>query len=96
MEFKFNKVPSAWLPIIMSIIAVFLLLLQLATNGFRPEIDEGAIAHVWQLLVVTQIPVIVFFAFRWVRRAPREALTIMVMQGLALASAAVPVFLLKW
>ncbi len=96
MEFKFNKIPSAWLPIIMSIIAVFLLLIQLVTKGFKPEIDEGAIAHVWQLLVVTQIPVIVFFAFRWLGRSPREAMTVLVMQGLALASAAVPVFVLQW
>ena len=96
MEFKFNREPSAWLPIIMSVIAVFLLLIQLATNGFRPEIDEGTVAHVWQLLVVSQIPLIVFFAFRWLRRAPRQALTVLAMQGLSLASAAVPVFVLKW
>ena len=96
MEFKFNREPSAWLPIIMSVIAVFLLLIQLATNGIKPDIDEGALAHLWQLLVVIQIPIIVHFAFRWLRRAPREAITVIVMQGLALASAAVPVFVFKW
>ncbi len=96
MEFKFNKVPSAWVPIVMSIMAVFLLLLELATHGFKPGNDEGTIAHVWQLLVFTQIPVILTFAFRWLARAPREALAVMAMQVLALASAAMPVFILKW
>ncbi len=96
MEFKFNRVPSAWLPIIFSLIAVFLIGIQLAINGFKPEIDEGAIAHLWQSLIGTQILVMIFFAFRWMPRTPRAALMVMAVQGLALASAVLPVYILNW
>ena len=56
----------------MSILAVFLVLIQLVTNGFKHEIDEGALAHLWQLLIVIQMPLIVFFAFRWLGRARQK------------------------
>ena len=53
-------------------------------------------AHIWQLLMAAQIPIMAFFAIKWLPRAPKEALTVLLLQlGAALAAAA-PVFLLKW
>jgi hypothetical protein len=46
---------------------------------------------------VPPLPVIAFFGFRWLRRAPWQAVMVLVVQGLALAAAAViPVFVLGW
>jgi hypothetical protein len=43
-----------------------------------------------------QIPIIVFFAIRWLERTQKEALLILALQCLAGLAAAAPIFLLKW
>lgn len=96
MDTEIGKKPGAWLPVLMSLGALALVALQLAIHGIQPEADEGAVAHLWQLLMLTQLPLIAAFAFRWLRRARRQTLTILAAQLLALASAALPVFLLGW
>jgi hypothetical protein len=37
------------------------------------EADEGTLAHLWQLLA-GQIPVLAFFAIKWLPRAPTQTL----------------------
>ena len=70
--------PSAFLPMAMSLIALALLVGNIGAdfieNGhiFR-EVDEGTVAHVWQLLMAGQLPILAFFAFKWLRRSPRQA-----------------------
>lgn len=96
MEIEIGKKPSALAPVLMSIGAIFLVGLQLATHGFKAAADEGTLAHLWQLLMLAQLPVIAFFAWRWLRRAPRQGLTVLGVQLLALVTAALPVFLLGW
>lgn len=96
MKIEIAKKPSALIPLFMSLAALSLLAIQLATHGVAPERDEGAVAHLWQLLVVAQIPVIAFFAIRWLRQAPRQAAPVLLAQGLALAAAVVPVHVLGW
>jgi hypothetical protein len=64
-------------------------------GGLVREPDEGAIAHIWQLLMAGQLPVLAFFAIKWLPRAPRPTLYVLALQaGAALASMA-PVFLLN-
>ena len=53
-------------------------------------------AHLWQLLMAGQIPVIALFAVMWLPRAPPEALLVLGVQAAAVVAAAVPVFLLNW
>jgi hypothetical protein len=96
MEVNMGKEPSAMIPVIMSLGALVLVAIHLATHGLAPEPDEGAVAHLWQLLMVAQLPVIAFFAFRWLRRTPWQALTVLIVQALAWATAAIPVRLLGW
>jgi hypothetical protein len=102
MEVDFGKKPSALIPVVMSLFALLLVLLQVAFQFGTHAVEqtkpyEGAVAHLWQLLMAAQLPVIAFFGFRWLRRAPRQALTVLVVQGLALAAAAViPVFVFGW
>ena len=58
-------------------------------NG-RP--DEGAVAHIWQLLMAGQLPVLLFFAVTWLRRAPRQTLGVLALQAGAVLAAMAPVF----
>ncbi len=96
MEVNMGKTPSAMIPVIMSLGALVLIAIQLGTRGWAPERDEGAFAHLWQVLMLAQLPIIGFFAYRWLRRAPWQAITVLIVQALAWASAAVPVRLLGW
>ena len=90
------KHPSAFLPVVMSLGALATVLGFLAVHGPAPQADEGAAAHIWQLLMAAQLPIVLFFAFKWVPRSPRQAVPILVLQiGSALAAIA-PVLLLRW
>jgi hypothetical protein len=88
------KQPSAFLPVAMSLAALVTLLVAFATGGLVRETDEGAAAHIWQLLMGGQIPIVAYFAIKWLPQAPRQALYVLALQvGLAIAALA-PVYLL--
>ena len=88
--------PSAFLPIAMSLAALATITVYLALHGTAPQADEGAAAHIWQLLMVCQLPVIAFFALKWCPQSPRQALPILGLQFVAALAAMAPVFLLGW
>ena len=96
MDIAFGKKPSAWGPVVMSLAALVLVAVQIASHGVQPEPDEGIVAHLWQLLMVTQLPVIAFFAFRWLRLSPSQGAPILAAQLIAAASALVPVHTMGW
>jgi hypothetical protein len=89
---------SAFVPVAMSLTALTLVLVRVALAGTGPEVvvngrpDEGAVAHIWQLLMAGQLPVLLFFLIQWLRRAPRQALGVLVVQAGALLAAMAPVF----
>lgn len=85
---------SAFIPIGMSIAALALVVGHALVYGIVHEVDEGTPAHVFQLLMVAQLPVIAFFAFRWVPRAPRPALLVLAIQAAAAALALTSVLFL--
>ena len=58
------------------------------------ETDEGTAAHIFQLLIVAQVPFIAFLAFKWLALAPRQALFFIVLQVSAVLAAIVAVFFL--
>jgi len=93
--------PSAFLPPAMSLIALAMLggayIFGLATGhgGLVREPDEGSIAHIWQLLMAGQMPVLAFFAIKWLPRAPRQTLYVLALQAGAALSAMAPVFFLN-
>jgi hypothetical protein len=90
------KRPSAFLPMVMSLGALSMVLTFVVLHGTAPQADEGAAAHIWQLLMASQVPVVLFFAIKWLPRSPRQALPILGLQiGFALAAMA-PVYLLHW
>lgn len=68
------KIPSAFLPLAMSLAALFLVLGHAAVFGVLHEADEGAAAHIWQILMAGQAPLLGYFMLRWLPDRPRESL----------------------
>ena len=94
-SFSTLKRPTALIPLAMSVAALGVVLGHVAIFGVAREADEGTAAHLWQLLMAGQIPFIAFFAIRWLPRAPRQALLVLVFQAVAGLLAAAPVFYFK-
>jgi hypothetical protein len=88
--------PSAIIPIAMSLAALATVVYHIARFGIAPQPDEGAAAHMWQLLMAGQIPVVVFYAIKWLPRVPGTALPVLALQVVAALSALAPVYYLGW
>jgi hypothetical protein len=88
------KQPGALIPIAMSLAALVTVLSHLAIYGVVREADEGTAAHIWQLLMAGQVPVIAFYAVKWLPRAPVRTLKILAVQAGAAIAALAPVYLL--
>lgn len=72
--------PSAYLPLVMSVGALGMIIWFVAVHGVVHQSDEGTQAHLWQLLVAGQVPLIAYFAIRWLPGATRPALIVLAMQ----------------
>jgi hypothetical protein len=83
---------SAFVPVAMSLAALIMVLGFLARYGAVHEADEGAAAHIFQLLMVLQLPIVAFFAISWLPRAPKAALRILALQAAAGLAALAPVY----
>jgi len=88
------KRPSAWLPVLMSVTALAIVLIHIVRFGTAREADEGTSAHLWQILMAGQLPIVAFFAIRWLPQNPRPALLVLVTQALAGIAALSPVYYL--
>jgi hypothetical protein len=80
----------------LSFAALALVFVHILTSGADREADEGTTAHLWQILMAAQIPIIAFFAIRWVPQRPRSAFLVLVLQAVAALAALAPVYLLNW
>ena len=72
--------PAAYLPVLMSVAALGTIVWFVAAHGVVHQTDEGAEAHLWQILVVGQVPLIAYFAYRWLPTARRPAFVILAVQ----------------
>ena len=88
--------PSAFLPIIMSILAVLVILTHIVRFGLAPQPDESTSAHLWQLLMASQIPIIMIFAIRWLPESPRSSLVVLALQAAAGIVALAPIYFFHW
>ncbi|MEW5702078.1 MAG: hypothetical protein AB1792_07615 [Candidatus Zixiibacteriota bacterium] len=79
----------------MSLAALAIVLGHMALFGVVREADEGTAAHVFQLLMAVQTPIIAFFALKWLPQAPRQALQVLALQVGAALAALTPVFFLN-
>ncbi len=89
-----GKRPSAFVPISMSMVALVMLLVAIAVSSGVREPDEGAVAHLWQILMAGQLPVLAFFLIKWLPREPKAALSLLTLQILAALAAMAPVYIL--
>ena len=77
---------SALVPFGMSLAALAFVLIYAAVMGVEPRApgaDEGAPARIFQLWMLAQLPIVAYFAIHWLPRSTRQALLVLVMQGLA-------------
>ena len=84
--------PSALAPLVMSLAALIVVLGHMAIAGAMRQTDEGMAAHLFQLLIACELPVVAYFAIKWLRRTPRQALEVLALQVMAAAAACVPVW----
>jgi hypothetical protein len=96
MNISILKKPSAFLPLAMSFAALATVLIFVALHGTAPQADEGAAAHIWQLLMAAQVPIALFFAIKWLPQSPRQAVPILGLQVGAALTAMAPVFQFHW
>jgi hypothetical protein len=92
---SFNDIirqPSAFAPLAMSLLALTLVLSHIAIFGAAREADEGTTAHLWQILMAGQLPILAFFAIKWLPRAPRQTLCVLGLQAGAVLASMAPVF----
>jgi hypothetical protein len=90
------KKPSAYAPVAMSLAALALVVIHIVLHGTARQPDEGTAAHLWQLLMAAQIPIMGVFAIRWLPQSPKCGLAILALQGMAALAAFGPVYLLRW
>jgi hypothetical protein len=85
---------GASLPLAMTAAIVAAAVLHLALGGALREPDEGMAAHLFQLLVPLEIPLIGAFAITRLPRDPRWAAPILALQVVALVALVATVFAL--
>jgi DNA-binding CsgD family transcriptional regulator len=90
------KSPSAFLPLAMSLAALATIAVFISLHGTAPQADEGTAAHIWQILMAAQVPIVFFFAIKWLPQSPKQAVPILALQVGAALAAMAPVFLLHW
>ena len=74
------KQATVFLPFAMSIIAISMVLVNAAIFGIVEEADEGTAAHLFQLLLILQLPFIAFLAISWLAHAPIHTLKFIALQ----------------
>ena len=87
------KKPSAWVPLLMSTAALVLVLGYAMIFGVQESrADEGTAAHLWQLFMGGQLPIIAYFAIRYLPVRPKESLCILLLQLFSGLMACAPIY----
>ena len=84
---------SGFVPIVTSLASLGVVALGLIVGATR-QVDEGALARIWQILIAGQVPIVAWFAVRWLPLAPRAGMVVLAAQLIAGLVALAPVFLL--
>jgi len=85
--------PSALVPMAMALTALVVVMIHIAVYGAAREADEGPTAHIWQLLMVAQLPALLVFGIRWLPKAPKQAMGVFALLAAAILAAMAPVFI---
>lgn len=89
----FYRRPSAYLPVLMSLTALAMVLVHVTLAGATRQVDEGAVAHVYQWLIAAQLPITTFVVITWRPRSSRDAWPVLALQALAIVAALTPAYL---
>ena len=65
MTTKLLRRPSSIVPVVMSGFVIAATVWHLTRFGLVHQTDEGTAAHIFQILMPLQVPVIGYFAIRW-------------------------------
>jgi hypothetical protein len=84
-----------WGPVAMSGAALAIVVLALTTGWGQGHGDEGAAAHLWQLLIAVQVPLVAAFLATADWRRPGRIFGALLLQAAALACAMAPVAILR-
>jgi uncharacterized membrane protein len=87
---KINRI-SATTPIVLSLIAFALVMIAVRTGWEMGYGDEGTMAHIFQLLIVAQVPFIVIFISTANWKRGRRVAGLIALQAAALVLALAPV-----
>ncbi len=74
------KRTSAFLPLAISALLLVLIAVSLVRVGAAGQGDEGAEAHLFQLLLPLELLIMGFFAFKWLPREPQPARKVLALQ----------------
>ena len=88
------KEPSAYLPLAMALSCLALVLGHFAMYGNLHEVDEGTPAHLFQLLMVAQVPIVGYFAIKWLPQNPTPALQVLALWAAVVIAAFAGVYFL--
>ena len=80
----------------MSLMAVGVVLTHITFYGTARQPDEGTAAHLWQLLMAGQLPIVIVFAAKWLPQSSRYALAVLALQAATAVAAITPVYFLHW
>ncbi|HEX8872206.1 MAG TPA: hypothetical protein VF758_05540 [Candidatus Acidoferrum sp.] len=94
MSASLMKQWTAWLPVAMSFAALALVLGHAAIFGIVHEADEGTAAHLFQILMAAQVPLVAYFAFKNLPQVPGQTLRVLALQLGAVAAAFAAVYFL--
>jgi hypothetical protein len=94
MDFTILKKPSALAPVLMSLAGLALVLVHAARYGVVHDADEGTSAHLFQMLMAGQLPIVALFAVKWLPQSPGPALVVLALQAAAGIAAFASVFFL--
>ena len=72
-----------------------MVIIHVAMYGVTHEADEGTPAHIFQLLLIAQVPIVAYFMIRWGPETPKQAISVIALQAAAALAAIAPVLVLN-
>ncbi|MBV9028272.1 MAG: hypothetical protein JO311_06605 [Candidatus Eremiobacteraeota bacterium] len=87
------KRPAGFLPLLISAGFLIALLVGLSQGTLVRQPDEGAAAHLFQILMPLQVIIIVAFAAQWIPKRPQPATAVLSLQVAAMIAVVAIVFL---
>ena len=89
---KLLRRTSAIVPLIMSCVVILAIVWHLMRFGLAHQTDEGTAAHLFQILMPLQLPVMGYFAVRWLPVDARWAAKVLAVQAVVFLAIIATVF----